>query len=255
MKLNCFSNQGKGFLFILCLALNAPALANVQLSAQQTAALSGLCNGSGSGFAATKFQQGVLVFGAGKTDPAHEALPATIQADSYAEAGLILCLDYQETEIDQCDYWLFDVPRVRIDVEARLISVRSPANAISSMSMNGQDPPSCNLAGIITSRTKKISGQAPDASALMAFLDSSGANLRDTDGDGLSNMLEHIAGTDPDVFDEANVSSLITVNGSTSLEVVESENVTLALDFDPGNFINQSADYSVWISNGDQVFS
>ena len=83
MKLNCFSNQGKGFLFILCLALNAPALANVQLSAQQTAALSGLCNGSGSGFAATKFQQGVLVFGAGKTDPAHEEKAGALASGAY----------------------------------------------------------------------------------------------------------------------------------------------------------------------------
>ena len=255
MKLNCLSNQGKGFLFILCLALNTPALANVQLTAQQTAALSGLCDGTGSGFAATKFQQGVLVFGAGKTDPAHEALPATIQADSYAEAGLILCLDYQETEIDQCDYWLFDVPRVRVDVQARLISVRSPANPISSMSMVGQEPPNCNLAGIITSRTKKISGQAPDASALMDFLESSGANLHDSDGDGLNNLVENISGTDPQVFDEADVTSLISVNGSSSLEVVESENVTLALDFDPGNYSNQTADYTVWINSGEQIFS
>ena len=79
--------------------------------------------------------------------------------------------------------------------QARLISVRSPANAISSMSMNGQEPPSCSLAGIITSRTKKISGEAPDASALMDFLNASGANLNDSDSDGLSNMLEHISGT------------------------------------------------------------
>ncbi|MDG1852390.1 MAG: VCBS repeat-containing protein, partial [Gammaproteobacteria bacterium] len=230
-------------------------LANVQLTAQQTAALSGLCDGSESGFAATKFQQGVLILGDGQPDPVHEDLPASIQADSYAETGLILCLDYHETEIDLCDYWLFDVPRVRLDVEARLISVRSPANAISSMSMNGQEPPSCSLAGIITSRTKKISGEAPDASALMDFLNASGANLNDSDSDGLSNMLERISGTDPEVFDEADVTSLITVNGSTRLEVVESENVTLALDFDPGNYSNQTADYSVWISNGDQIFS
>lgn len=255
MKPGCFANRGKGLLFILCLALNTPALANVQLTAQQTAALSGLCNGSASGLAATKSQLGVMAFGDGKTDPAHEALPTSIRANSFADAGLILCLDYHETEIDQCNYWLFNVPRVRIDIEARLISVRSPANAISSMSMNGQEPPSCNLAGIITSRTKKISGEAPDASVFMDFLDASGANLHDSDSDGLSNILEHITGTDPEVFDEANVTSQITVNGSTSLEVVESENVTLTLDFDPGNYSNQTADYSVWINNGDQVFS
>src|SRR6056300_538394 len=134
MKPSCFPDRGKGFLFILCLAFNAPVLANVQLTAQQTAALSGLCDGSESGFAATKFQQGVLILGDGQPDPVHEDLPASIQANSYAETGLILCLDYHETEIDLCDYWLFDVPRVRLDVEARLISVRSPANAISSMS-------------------------------------------------------------------------------------------------------------------------
>lgn len=246
---------GKGFLFIICLCLNTPVLATVQFSAQQIITLDALCEGTGAGLPVTTSQQGVLVFGAGQSDPSHEEVPAQIRADSYSKAGLLLCLTYHEIEVGQCEYLFFDVPRVRQDITARLISVRFPSSTINSINLPGEEPPACDQAGIITSKTKTIPGTPPSASSLLSFLDSSGANQLDWDGDGLSNLAELISGSDPELSDAGTISSLITINGSSNLEIAEGEEVTLALDFDPGLFANVPAEYTLWIEAGDIIYS
>lgn len=247
--------KGKGLLFTICLCLASPVFASVQFSAQQVITLTALCDGTNAGLPVTTSQQGVLIFGEGQSDPGHEAVPAQIRADSFSKTGLLLCLTYHEVEVGLCEFLFFDIPRVRQDIEARLISVRFPDTAINSITLSGETPPTCDAAGTLTSKTKSIPGAPPSSSALLSFLDSSGANQLDWDGDGLSNLGELINGSDPELSDAGTISSLITVNGSSSLEIAEGEAVTLALDFDPGLLVNAPADYSLWIEAGDILYS
>lgn len=226
------------------------------LSAQQSAALSGICAGTATGLAATSTQIRLLMYDtAGSVAAQHDALPTALSAATFATSGLILCSSSVEVTIATCDFVLFTLPRVRRDQQLRLVSVRSPQTSLATTTLQGGAPPACNAAGTVNAGSPPIRGAAPALSVILAFLDGARASEGDADGDGVSNLTELIQSADP-----ANAASpgpllAVNANGSSALELAEGEALGIGLSFRPRQHLGRPTDYYLWAETRAGQFS
>jgi hypothetical protein len=224
-----------------------PVAAAPLLSAQQRNSLTGICAATGTALTATNTQTGVLLYDtAGSLPAAHDELPATLRAASFAASGLVVCRTTLATEVETCRSAFFSFKRVRVDHALRVVAVRAPRTTLASTQLQGSAPPACNAAGTITSDTTAIYGDAPTLDALLAFLDSSGVNRNDTDGDGLDNLSELVQLLDPLDAADPGALTIVTANNSKDLRLDEGEALTIKLTFKPGQYFKQPADYYLW---------
>ncbi len=159
-----------------------PLQAAPLLSAQHNAALSGICAGTSAGLVTSSAQTGLLMYDtAGSVAAQHDALPAALRAATFAASGMILCSTFVAVTIATCDFVLFTLPRVRTDLQLRLVSVRAPQTSIATATLQGGAPPACNAAGTVHANSPPIAGAAPLLSAILGFLEEARATEGDAD--------------------------------------------------------------------------
>ncbi|MES2603990.1 MAG: hypothetical protein V4603_03575, partial [Pseudomonadota bacterium] len=228
------------------------------LSATQHNQLAAVCSGSSAAWPALTQQGGLLISdGNGSLHTLHEHLPATIRADSFSRAGLVLCLTTVETVLETCNINLFfsNLPRIRRDYQLQLRTVRNPSAATASTLLSGATPPTCSNPGELESGQTRLQGAPPSLTALTSWLSSAGVDTADSDNDGLTNIAELIAGSALNNAQDPGPTISITVNGSRDLRLSEGEAFTVLLNFLPGNKQGLATDYYVWAEARGALFS
>lgn len=228
------------------------------LSVAQHNQLTALCSGTGTAWAASTQQNGLLLSdGNGSLHTLHDQLPTAIRADSFNQAGLVLCVTSVETVVETCNINLFfsNLPRIRQDYALQLRAVRSAPTVSASTLLSGTAPPTCSNPGTLASGQTSLRGAPPSLTALTSWLSAAGADAADSDNDGLSNLAELIAGSSPGNAQDPGPNISITVNGSRNLQLSEGEAFTVQLHFLPGSKQGQTADYYVWAEARGALFA
>jgi len=238
------------------LSLSSSLLAAPLLSVEQTQQFNALRRGTAA-LPATSLQTGVLVYDSVNSRVAslHDQLPASIRADSVATTGMVVCLQQTDTVLETCTINLFfTLPRVLPTYRVQLRSVRDTGQQAVTAMLAGSPPPTCDNPGAIASGQASLRGMLPVVADVLKLLDDTRVSIADDDGDGYSNLAEWIRNSSPTDATSPGASALITVNGSSALNVGEGEALTLQLTMHPAGKTGLATDYYVWAEARGQVY-